>query len=472
MKNILHPSSFILFTAVAAVMWLLTGSADTAALCAVAPAAAPSADAEAAMAEIGKGLGEFRKALEGKATKEEIQKALADIGSIRTENEELKKQLNANAKLLNSLSLGRDPNYNPADHGRQLSPGCARWLGSLALTTGAAAGKAVPDNVLNWCREYLDTEMHRFEKDVNGPALRKFVDGISGIHGKASLTTSEIPLPVDYQAEVFHLVKDYGSFRRYARIFPMGAGDVTLKKTNSRPAFNFTDMSGSVSEKAPSLSDVTLSAKKAGGIIIIPREIDEDSIVAMGQFLGEYIAEQVAAWEDTVGWLADGSGTYKTLEGVTDRVSDNSKLVTLTSGETATDDITLADLRALRGLTNAGVYRQDPAYYLHTSMEALLASFNTGGTQYWNPTNMTLEGYPVRWVDVLSPYSSTAVASTVVALWGSMRYWVLGTRGGLRVDSSEHYKFGTDELALRALWRFTVEEMNTEHMAGIKTAAS
>lgn len=473
----LHKLTFLtVFTAIAAAAWLL-GLAPNETL--AATALTPAAVDEEAMKEIRGGLEEFNKALEGKATKEEIQKALDAIEAIKTENEQLQRALNDNAQIIKAMGQGRTPNYNPVKHGGKFSEGCARWLGSIHALTAAQAGKSIPESTVTWARSYIEREAPKFFNDSNGRDIAGCAKGWTGkdfanANVKASLTTSEIPLPVDYQSEIFHLVENLGTYRRYARVFPMGAGDVKLKKTNARPNFSFFDMSGTVSEVAPSLSDVDLSAKKAGGIVVVPTEIDEDSIVAMGQFLGEYIAEEVAQWEDTTGWNADGSGTYKTLKGVTDKVKadENNKIVTLGSGLTASDDVTLASLRLVRGKTSAGVYRQDPAYYMHSSMEALLSTFNTGGTSPWNPERMTLDGFPVRWVDALSAYSSTAIASTVAVLWGSMRYWILGTRGGLRIDSSLHHKFATDETAIRALWRFSVVDVNDSAMAGVITAAS
>ena len=48
----------------------------------------------------------------------------------------------------------------------------------------------------------------------------------------------------------------------------------------------------------------------------MPREIDEQSIVTMGQFLARYGAVEFARAEDTWGFLSDGTGGYENVKGV------------------------------------------------------------------------------------------------------------------------------------------------------------
>ena len=43
---------------------------------------------------------------------------------------------------------------------------------------------------------------------------------------KSALTVSDIPLPVNYGAEVVELVYEFGQARKIATIFPMGAGTI------------------------------------------------------------------------------------------------------------------------------------------------------------------------------------------------------------------------------------------------------
>jgi len=84
----------------------------------------------------------------------------------------------------------------------------------------------------------------------------------------------------------------------------------------------------------------------------LPREIDEQSIVAMGQFLARYGAIEFARAEDTWGFLADGSANHETVKGIVQIARDNSKTVVLAATKTKPSDATLVDFRNLRTKVN------------------------------------------------------------------------------------------------------------------------
>ena len=161
--------------------------------------------------------------------------------------------------------------------------------------------------------------------------------------------------------------------------------------------------------------------------------------------------------------------------------SNDNCLVVQASGKTAqagANGATLQNFRDLRGVSGlfAGVLR-NAKYYLHPTYEALLVSFNTSATvtPYLRATaggKATLDGFPIEWVNVMTPLSTTASASLVHALFGDASYQYLGLRNGVRFDISREAAFTTDEILVRALERFTVGYMATKAVAGLITAAS
>ena len=98
--------------------------------------------------------------------------------------------------------------------------------------------------------------------------------------------------------------------------YPIGMGTARPARMGTRPAFGSIAMSAAFTELAPTITFASLESHKIGGIVRLPREIDEQSIVAMGQFLARYGAVEFARAEDTWGFLADGSGTYESVKGV------------------------------------------------------------------------------------------------------------------------------------------------------------
>src|SRR5207302_7988329 len=107
-------------------------------------------------------------------------------------------------------------------------------------------------------------------------------------------------------------------------------------------------MSAAFGEKSPTVTFASLESHKIGGVVRLPREIDEQSIVAMGQFMARYGAVEFARAEDTWGFLADGTSAYEQVKGIVQIARDNTNTVVLGSTKTHPSDATLADFRSLR----------------------------------------------------------------------------------------------------------------------------
>src|SRR6185503_982483 len=230
-------------------------------------------------------------------------------------------------------------------------------------------------------------------------------------------------------------------------------------RMGTRPAFGSVAMSAAFSEKSPTVTFASLESHKIGGIVRLPREIDDQSIVAMGQFLARYGAVEFARAEDAWAFLADGSGTFESVKGITKIATDNSKNVQLAATKTKPSDATLADFRALRLKVNPAALSRGAKYYLHSTWESRLRDFNTNADLFAFVPNRpstrdaiggpTLDGYPIVWTDVLEPYSTSAAAGKYIAVFGALDYWWFGEHGNPRLDFSSDVYFSTDEMAAR-----------------------
>lgn len=392
-----------------------------------------------AISERVKKLDEVEKSItEQKGT---VEKTVTDLA-------EVQKQIVAFQRQMLGIAQARQR------RGGEVSIACARHLGAIGLLAAAQQGRL--------------TEA----KHVDFAA--KQVKDILGLEIKASLTSTDIPLPAEYAAEVVELVSDYGQARKYCTVYPLSAGEVKLPKLKTSPAFGLIALSGAVTEKSPQIEFVTFSAKKWGGLVILPIEIDDDSVVPMGQFIARYSAREMAKIEDVVVFTADGSGTYDSLNGVLKQQDAAATRVVLAATKTAYSDLALANARAMRAKVAAAALGRS-AYYFHPSFEQLFSTFNTAGDKPYvaNGVNgASLDGFPIRWIDSFPAYDTAANANKVFGAFGDMSFTYLGVRGGMRFDASRDAKFTTDELAIRALERFTVGHMATDHIAVVKTAAS
>ena len=338
--------------------------------------------------------------------------------------------------------------------GGDVSDECAKFVGALFVKAGMEQGKFT----------LREGEAERY---------RNFVETVIG---KTAVTSSDIPLPIEYSGEVVELVGDFSAARQYGTVFPLGGATVKLPKLTTDPTFALIAASGSVGEKVPVVAWVTFTAEKFGGIVRLPSEIDEDSIIAIGRFVARYAARQLAYVEDYNFFRSTGagSGLNGSGEGLTKNVVTDSKTVALATGDLAIGDVTLAKIRELRTKPDAAALRRG-AYYFHPTMEQKLASFNSSGDKPYLANGLqgaSLDGFPIRWVDVMPVYSTSDAASTVFGLFGDLSFMYLGVRGGVRFDVSRDVYFATDEIGIRALERLTVGKMATGAVAGIVTAAS
>jgi HK97 family phage major capsid protein len=300
---------------------------------------------------------------------------------------------------------------------------------------------------------------------------------ILGIEQKATLTTTDIPLPTEYFAEIRSLISEFGVVRRVMFPFPIGMGTAKPPRFKTRPTFGSIAMAVAFGELSPQIDFASLESHKLGGIVRVPREIDEQSIVPMGQFLARYGATEFARAEDTWGFLADGTATYESVKGVDKIARDNTKTRVLAAGKTSPGDVTKADIRALRTKVNkAALSAARSAYYLDSTWETRLGDQNTQSEPNFyrrNPDgSAVLDGYPVIWTDVLQVFTTDAAADKTVMIFGAMDFWWFGEHGQPRMDFSADVYFATDELATRFIEEIDFDYAQVDVTASLITAAA
>jgi HK97 family phage major capsid protein len=302
-------------------------------------------------------------------------------------------------------------------------------------------------------------------------ALTAFARETLNISSRTALTTSDIPLPTEYSGEIRELISAFGVVRRNMAPYPIGMGTARPARMGTRPAFGSIAMSAAFPEESPTVTFASLESHKIGGMVKLPREIDEQSIVSTGHFLARYGAIEFARAEDKWGFLADGTGTYESVKGIVQIARDNNKTVVLASGKTHPSDATLADFRSLRTKVNkAALSGRISAYYLDSTWETALPAFRTPAEQFCYQRlpdgSAVLDGYPIIWTDVLPAYGTGVAADNPIAVFGAMSFWWMGEHGTPRLDTSEHVFFQNDQLAIRF-----IEEIDFDYAANDATAA-
>jgi HK97 family phage major capsid protein len=411
---------------------------------------------------------EFTRCLDRIQKWEGVMNGVPDrLKSLEKENDELRGHL----KTLRKAALSGGLNNG------------VRWIGNKAFVSDDCAAALTSVFVLSCAR--LENGLESLIADAAArERVKAHAAGILGMEIRTAMSGTEIPLPTIYVPQVIELVYKYGQVRQYSTVFPLGAGTVKLPRLKAgEDDFGYfgagtAGMSQAITEKRVTAELVTFTANKAGGLIRIPYELEEDTFIPIGQFLARYIARQLAKLEDKTMFLADGTSNYANQTGIGPYcVANPTYLLQLAGGKTKPSDATLADLRNLRSKVSPALLSGgfDPAYYLNSTWEPALRAFNTypNFIVYENVNGQPkFDGWPVRWIGVSQPYLTTAAASTFIAFFGDLSYWYLGERGAPRVEMSREVFFATDELAMRALERIDVEAMGIDAMATLETAAA
>ena len=374
-----------------------------------------------------------------------------------------------------------------------------RWLGNVPFVSDDCAGALTSLFVVDCANTKGALEMLIPESSTRRAILAK-ANSILGIEMRAggALTGTDIPLPTIYMPQIVELVFMFGQARQFATVFPLGSGQVKLPRLKAgEDNFSYLGtgtaggMSQAVPQKEVTAELVSFDANKCGGMIRIPYELEEDTFIAVGQFLARYIARQFAKLEDSTLFLADGTATYAGQTGVATYCAavvagKTPYLATLAATKTKPSDATLSDFRNMRALVNPAILgnmianmgsgaKTQAAYYLHPTFEPFLRSFNQYPNfivfEYVNGQPM-FDGWPVRWIGVSQPYGVTAAPGAPIAFFGDLSYWYLGERGTPRVEVSREVFFATDELAMRALERIHVQNLAVDAMATLQTAAA
>jgi len=391
-------------------------------------------------------------------TDQNVTELNTGVKKLQDENERLQADFNK----LRRFYLGRQSSgaRQAAIRPGLVSDDCAKFLAHQLILQCAKSGRleilsqsaATRDALLNSAREFFGLEL------------------------RTALTTTDIPLPIEYSGELRALIAQFGVVRGAMFPYPIGMGTAKPPRMGARPQFASIAISAAFAEGSPTMTFASLESHKIGGLVRVPREIEEQSIVPMGQFLARYGAVEFARAEDTWGFLADGSPAYEQVKGVVKVASDNGKTTVLGATKTAPSDAVLNDFRTMR-LNVATPVLGTGRYYMNATWEQRLRQFKTQAdpliyNQQGHNGRPTLDGYDVIWTEVLQPYGTNAAPSTTLAVFGDLSFWWMGEHLSPRIDTSDQVFFVNDQLAVRFIEEIDFDYMDVAAASALQTAAA
>ena len=301
----------------------------------------------------------------------------------------------------------------------------------------------------------------------------------SKAHGETNNSLGGFLVPDELEQSIIDLRAEYGRFRANTRVLNMSRDTLLInRRAGGLTAFAVGE-GASITESDNTFDQVSLVAKKFGALTKYSRELAEDAVVNLGDYISGEIAYAFANKEDEAGFNGDGTSTFAGIVGLKNSVG--SAGVHQTGGVLSAT--TLGDLTSTIGLAPDFVFsRATPKWYFSTQVyhSVILdiladAGGNTNQTLAGGVGTPSLFGYEVVLSDVLLKATAT---NTIFGYFGALDLGAtMGDRRPTEVAVSEDRFFENDQIGVRGTTRFDInchdvgDSSDAGAMVAIKTAS-
>lgn len=209
---------------------------------------------------------------------------------------------------------------------------------------------------------------------------------------------------------------------------------------------------GGVSEVDPTISAVNLGAFKFGSTTLWSNELAQDNYINLDQLVAESTARDLDIQVGTL--LTTGTGTTQPTGYLTNATNLGTALGTADVGAATDTFFSAGDaMKAFYAL--AAPYRRNASWLVSSTALSKMRTFRDKNGQFLWGSN-TVPGQPDsfnnRPVYENPALAAAASASKSITVGDFSRYYVRDVTP-MRVDTSIHYKFSTDQFAIRTLVR-------------------
>ncbi len=262
---------------------------------------------------------------------------------------------------------------------------------------------------------------------------------------------------------IVELAEEFGVFRRFAEIQPMTSGTWSGPRWTASMVGYWVAQGGKPTASDPRWDQITLVAKDLAGMTKVSNQLNEDSVVNLGDKVAMCAALAFSSKEDAAGFDGDGTSTYGGIAGLNTKLllaANTASLHACAATHTTLASITLADFNGL-----LGKYPEypgaKPAWFCHKAVWAAsmvplqLAAGGATPLDIASGGKPTFLGYPVIFAQ---SRPSTYAVSTVPVIFGDLRLSSkLGDRRGRAVQSGwENDDFTKQQFTLLATERVDI----------------
>lgn len=425
----------------------------------------------------------------GAETPVQIDIVVTDTKAVATEQpglkaEDIQKMIDASVKAL-AKPLPTEPVGQPEKpaEGRVWAE-AKRVTGALKNFKGTVDGRDASERAFRfgaWALAAVSRSMP--SKFHFGKAIDFTENYIAKLHSTFSNTAGGFSVPEEFGRDMIDLREQYGVVRRIFRVRPMTSDTRTDPRRTGGLTACFVGEGQAGTESSKSWDQVSLTAKKLMVISRYTAELNEDSVMNIGDDLAGEISYAFANKEDDCGINGTGTSTYGGIHGLLSRlttvngVDDGGSLV-LGAGNTWSE-LTLANFNSVIGRlpqyadTNNTSWLCHRAFYYGVMERLVLAAGGVPAREIrdGNRGRPIFLGYPVEISQVMP---ATEANSQVACTLGD--YSLVASFGDRRMEAIEFSTqasvggesvFERDEIAIKGTERFDINV----HDVGTSTAA-
>ncbi|MBN2270007.1 MAG: phage major capsid protein [Sedimentisphaerales bacterium] len=279
----------------------------------------------------------------------------------------------------------------------------------------------------------------------------------------------------------------WGKFRRNTLVVPLESDKMLVPRVQTDMTIYCPGEGKSIDESDMTFDQIALVMKKLAALAKVSSELEEDSVIAIGEILGLSFTRSMLRVEDLIAFVGDGTSTYFGMTGIVhalravDETIGNIAGLEVASGN-AYAEIVLGDftdtIARLPDDADDGAKWYVNRRFYYSVMHPLAVAAGVGTfLDIISPNRQRFFfGYPVEFTAAM-PYVEGN--SQICAILSDLRLGsYLGERKKMTIDRSDQVYFANDQIGFRAIERIDInaygvgDTSEAGPIVGLITAAS